>query len=327
MVTNPSPLISVVIPVKNGANTLDAALRCILGQTLADKTEIIVIDSGSMDGTLDIAKRYPVRLHCIQPAEFNHGATRNLGVQLARGEFVVMTVQDAAPSDDRWLAKMLRHFADERVAGVCGKQITPHDPDKNPMQWHRPTTDPERWEVSFQDPSDFTTLPGAERLALSGWDDVTAMYRRSLLLAIPFQPVMFAEDWLWAHDALAAGWKLVHDQDATVCHYHHQEFNFRLRRQTTILYHMEAFWGVMPPPGSWWHKVGQAFWHLFKQGPLSTERPWYWIWYNARLHSADQVAYCLCWLTRALGGRTALERLHRIICKSVPQAITGGAKN
>jgi rhamnosyltransferase len=314
-------MISVVIPVKNGAATLDATLKGIFGQTLREHLEVIVIDSGSTDATLELVARYPVRLHEIPPAEFNHGATRNLGVHLARGEFVVMTVQDAAPADDQWLEKMLRHFDDPRVAGVCGKQITPHDPDKNPMQWHRPTSPGVAEKRYFADPVVFMTLPSSEKLSQSAWDDVTAIYRRSVLLTIPFRPVMFAEDWVWAHDALTAGLALVHEPEAMVWHYHHQTFAFRFRRQVTIYYHQEAFWGAMLGPDCWWRKVGQSTWHLLKKGPLRTNRRWHWVWCNLILFSAEQASYRLCRLVLALGGIPALERFHQYVCKTPPQAV------
>ncbi len=83
-------LISIVIPVKDGISTIKQCLDAIFAQTLIDQTEVIIIDSGSTDGTLDIINLYPVRLYQIPPGTFNHGATRNYGVSLTKGEFVVI---------------------------------------------------------------------------------------------------------------------------------------------------------------------------------------------------------------------------------------------
>ena len=80
------PLVSVVIPVKNGIDTLASCLDGIFGQTLRDKLEVIIIDSGSTDGTLDLLKKYPVRVYNLPPKEFNHGETRNLGVALCNNQ-------------------------------------------------------------------------------------------------------------------------------------------------------------------------------------------------------------------------------------------------
>ena len=140
------PLISVVIPIKNEPSEVAACLEGIFRQTLRDQLEVIAIDSGSPQVTLDLLAGYPVRLHQIPPSEFNHGETRNLGVKLASGEFVVMTVADAVAGNERWLEQMLQHFDDPRVMGVCGQQIVPHDIDKNPLQWFRPVSKPE-WRL------------------------------------------------------------------------------------------------------------------------------------------------------------------------------------
>ena len=62
-----------------------------------------MIDSGSTDGTVEYLRQRGVRVIEIPNAEFNHGATRNLGVAEARSEIVALVTQDACPADDRWL--------------------------------------------------------------------------------------------------------------------------------------------------------------------------------------------------------------------------------
>lgn len=318
-----TPLISVVIPVKNGAATLERALQGILAQTLAERTEIIVIDSGSTDGTLDIVRGYPVRLHEIAPEEFDHGATRNLGVSLVRGEFVVMTVQDAVPADERWLATMLRHFEDPVVMGVCGKQVVPHDPDKNPMQWHRPVTAPQVARRHYPDPVAYRALPPRERLAAAGWDDVTAMYRRAALQELPFRTTMFGEDFLWADDALARGWALAHDDFAQVCHYHHQSFGYRFRRMLTIYWHQYQCFGCFQRPAPFWHRLGQFTWHLARWPGLTLTRRIYWIAYNLRMLLAEWGATLTAHLALLVGGERRFKAVQDFFCDVAPQAKGG----
>lgn len=320
---NDTPLISVVIPVKNGAATLDAALRGIFAQSLAGRVEVIIIDSGSTDGSLEIARDYPARLHEIPAEEFNHGATRNLGVALSRGEFVAMTVQDAVPADDRWLETLLRHFDDPAVMGVCGKQIVPHDADKNPMQWHRPMTAPQVARRHYPNPADYQALTPQERLAASGWDDVTAMYRRSALLELPFRTTMFGEDFLWANDALGRGWALVHDDCAAVYHYHHQAFGYRFRRLLTISWHQCQCYGCCRRPAPFWHRIGQFTWHLARWKGLPLIRRIYWIMYNFRMMLADWAAAFAVHAALIAGGHRRLARVHGFFCDVAPQATAG----
>jgi rhamnosyltransferase len=315
-----TPLISVIIPVKNERSTLSECLDGILAQTLGERVEIIVIDSGSTDGSLELVRRYPARLHGIPAEQFNHGETRNLGVRLALGEFVAMTVADARPTNEHWLEKMLKHFEDPKVAGVCGQQITPHDPDKNPLEWFRPCSEPVPKRVWFADPTEFKRLPPAERAALCAWDDVTAIYRRSVLLELPFRPVSFGEDMVWAQDALAGGHALVYDYSARVYHYHHQTFRFRFRRTFTILYHRYRHFGHTAPPG--WLAVELArCTYLASRPRYCPSRRLSWLGYNGRLVLADWLAGWCFWLAAKVGGRRAVEKGHGYFCPAAPQAL------
>ena len=71
------------------------------------------------------------RVHEIPPEEFGHGRTRNLGVELARGETIVFTTQDAFAADDDWLARLPRRSRGAGVAGVYGRQL-PHEDARRP---------------------------------------------------------------------------------------------------------------------------------------------------------------------------------------------------
>jgi rhamnosyltransferase len=225
------PKISIIIPVKNGMDTLPKAIEGIQKQTLFSECELVVVDSGSTDGSVSFLEQFPfVRVIPIDPKSFNHGATRNLGVQNAEGEFIAMTVQDAVPSDAFWLENMLRHFKDFEVAGVCGQQIVPHDADKNPHEWFRPQSNPIIKIVQFKKKVDFEGLTPKEKRTACGWDDVNAMYRKSVLEQLPFETVAFGEDMLWAKAALERGHKLIYDYAVRVNHYHYQFPEYTYKR-------------------------------------------------------------------------------------------------
>ncbi len=102
--------LSIIIPVKNGISTICQCLDAIFAQTLIEQTEVIVIDSGSTDGTLEALKKYTLRLYQIPPEEFNHGATRNYGVSLAKGELIYFPVQDDVPINSKIVERMASHF-------------------------------------------------------------------------------------------------------------------------------------------------------------------------------------------------------------------------
>lgn len=239
------PEISVVIPVKNEATKIRACINGILSQTVPVK-EIIVVDSGSTDGTLDILREYRiVRIIEIPGEQFNHGETRNLGVRNATGDFVLLTVGDAMPYDEFWIEKMMTVFAgDSDIVGVCGQQVVPHDKDKNPAEWFRPVSEPKVTKYKFTK-EQFNALSPFEKKSVCGWDDVTAMYRRDILVKIPFQYTTYAEDALWAKDAILAGYTIAYCPAARVYHYHLEDAEFSFKRNYTVMYHMYKFFGIV----------------------------------------------------------------------------------
>ena len=71
-------LISVLLPVKDGAPFLRELLPVLVRQSLAARLEIIAVDSGSGDESVALLTRYGATVLAIPAAEFNHGETRNL---------------------------------------------------------------------------------------------------------------------------------------------------------------------------------------------------------------------------------------------------------
>lgn len=311
-----NPIISIVIPVKNGKHTLSRLLEGFRKQTLFSETEVVLIDSGSTDGTLALLERFPeVYVHSIDPASFNHGKTRNLGSSLAKGKFVVMTVQDAWTEDKEWLAKMLRHFDDPEVAGVCGGQAVPHHSDKNPHEWFRPVSKPVAKTIHFPSSSGFEALLPEKKRTVCAWDDVAAMYRKNVLLNIPFQAVTFGEDMLWAREALRAGHKLVYEPEARVNHYHHVDFDYEYKRSLTDFYFGYQFFQLEPKIQEGLDNYLKLIWRNFKY-----RAPLYWIPYNitkmkAILKAQDDFKNALN------QGEEVLHELHAKHCAQAPQAV------
>jgi rhamnosyltransferase len=222
--------ISIVVPVKNGMSTLPAFIEGVEKQTRFNETEVVVIDSGSTDGSVAFLAQFNfVNVVSIDPKTFNHGGTRNLGVSHCKGEFIVMTVQDAIPATAAWLEIMLKHFDDKTVMGVCGQQGVPHHKDKNPHEWFRPQSEAQTKKIHFKTKQDFLALSPKAQRQHCGWDDVNAMYRKQALLDLPFEPLIFGEDMLWAKMALEKGYTLVYDTSVRVFHYHFQfpEYTFK----------------------------------------------------------------------------------------------------
>ncbi len=97
------PLLSIIIPVFNAADTLPTALASVLNQSGAD-LEIIIVDDGSTDGSAAVAQGIAPDAVCIEQTNQGPAAARNQGLRLARGGFI--SFLDA---DDRWPAGRVEH--------------------------------------------------------------------------------------------------------------------------------------------------------------------------------------------------------------------------
>ena len=219
-------MISIVIPVKDGGADLERCLSAIRSQRIAENVEVVVIDSGSSDGSVDVARGHGARVHEIPPSEFGHGRTRNLGATLAAGEVLVFTSQDAYATDETWLAKLVEPLAGEHTrAGVYGRQL-PHDD----------ATPPERYFLDFL----YGPEPRVQRLDESEgephfeqtlFSNVNAAIPRSIWHEFPFaDDLIMSEDQEWSRRVLRAGYELVYEPAAAVHHSHRYSIAAAFRR-------------------------------------------------------------------------------------------------
>lgn len=230
-----APSVSVVIPAKNGRPTVAGCLDGVLAQDYDGEVDVLVVDSGSTDGTLDdIAARPSVRLHRIHPLAFDHGDTRNLGAGLTSGELIVFLVQDAEPVGPHWLSSLVRHFEDPEVAGVFSR-ILPR-PDAGPLVKKGCEGDlcfgTERTIVNRRDEPDWERLDPHTLRVRCNFNDVSSCVRRSVWERMPLQKGMFGEDIKFARAALEAGWTIVFEPESEVLHSHEYEAATVMARTT-----------------------------------------------------------------------------------------------
>ena len=115
------PTVTVYIPAYNVAEFLARAIESLLAQT-HPADEIIVIDDGSQDATVEIAHRYLQVTLVRHDVNRGLGAARNTGVRTARNEFVASLDADCI-AEPEWLAALVDALADPKVAGAGGKLI------------------------------------------------------------------------------------------------------------------------------------------------------------------------------------------------------------
>ena len=207
-------LVSIILLTKNGEKYIRSLLDGLYRQRKIECAEVMVIDSGSTDGTLEISSAYPVTLVQIPPEEFGHGRTRNLGARLARGELLLYLPQDATPLGTDWLDALLLPFSDPVVGGVYCRQVP--RPDASAMEkFFLLETYPPQYDIkTIGKPEDVS-------LARCFFSTVGGVIRASLWRDHPFSEiVIISEDQAWSKEIMLAGHAIVYQPAAELLHSH-----------------------------------------------------------------------------------------------------------
>ncbi len=229
-------VVTVAIPVLNGARYLDEVLTAVRAQVVDREVELLVWDSGSTDSSLEIAERHGARIHRLPKSEFSHGGTRNRMAAMARGEHIAFLTQDATPASPRWLAALLEGFtlADD-VAAVFGPHVPRPDAShmiKCEMERHFAvwgegrSVDVQRIDRSPAGLAAYRAFPGRWTFL----SDVNCAVARWALERIPYRDVPYAEDQLLGRELVEAGYAKVFHPEAAVVHSHDYSPGRFLRR-------------------------------------------------------------------------------------------------
>ena len=201
-----------------------AASRRLQQQDVDDTVEVVVIDSGSVDGSVERARSLGATVHEIPASEFVHGATRNLAARLSSGDVLVFTSQDAVADDRHWLRLLTAALEGPGVAGAYGRQLA-----------HDGTRPPDRFFLDFM----YGPEPRTQRLASIDeltyeqtlFSNANSAIRRRIWEAFPFaDDVVMSEDQEWSRRMLLAGHTIVYEPRATVRHSHEYSLGEAFRR-------------------------------------------------------------------------------------------------
>jgi len=200
-----SPRASLIIRCYNEAEHIGKLLHGISEQTI-DDYEIVLVDSGSTDGTLEIAEEFGVdTITYIDPEDFSFGRALNYGCEKANGEFCVIASAHVYPKRDDWLERLLEKFHDEEVALVYGKQrgneVTTFSENQIFKQWF-PDHDIERQPHPF-------------------CNNANAAIRRDVWKEYPYNEHLTGlEDVDWAKRVQADGYEISYASEAEIVHVH-----------------------------------------------------------------------------------------------------------
>lgn len=226
--------VTIVIPTKNAGQLLKSVLEAVTTQNTQKSYEVICIDSGSKDNTVEIIKSFPsVKLAEIKPQEFGHGKTRNYGASLGTGEFIVFITQDALPASNKWLDNLVDAVAaDPLCAGGFGIHY-PYENcnlfDKRDLSIHFKGFGQDNTYYWINDWNRYRNDEGYRHL-LGFYSDNNSCMRRSIWEKIPYDDVNFAEDQFWARKIIELGYHKVFAAHAPVFHSHNYKVSSYFRR-------------------------------------------------------------------------------------------------
>ena len=199
---------SIVIRAYNEERHIGRLLDGISQQTIKD-VQVILVDSGSSDRTVQIAAERGAEIVRIAPETFSFGRSLNSGIQQARNEFIVIASAHVYPVYPDWLEQLLKPFSDEKVALTYGKQRGNEESDFAEQQIFR------HW---YPDSS-------AADQDHPFCNNANAAVRRSIWEFHPYdEKIPALEDLAWAKWVCDQGYRIAYCSEAEIIHVHKQNW-------------------------------------------------------------------------------------------------------
>jgi rhamnosyltransferase len=234
------PLISIILRSYNEAWALGDTLAALRRQDYKN-WELIVIDSGSTDGSDEIIRRFnPRHYHRIKPSEYNPSRVMNWGMRLAESDFGIFLNADATPQNSQWLEKLIEPLFDPETAAVFGRQIP--RPDCQAVyacDYERcfgPNRESANWEHFFS-----MVSSGIRK-------DIWA--QRGFL-----EKLQYAEDDEYTRWAKAEGYRVVYCPESVVMHSHNYTPAQAYKRSFGDARALAASWNGDPNYFNFWRTV------------------------------------------------------------------------
>ncbi len=212
------PLVSIVILTKNGGETLLRSIESIFSQRCDFNFEVIAVDSGTTEKTLDMLKNYPVKVVKIRLEDFSFGPTRDFAFSKTSGEYIVTLSQDVIPVSDRWLEYLVTPLTEDVADIVQGHTILPQG--DNFFLWER-----KKLFYFTQEGRDFVVKYGGISLSCTN----LAM-KRGVWEKIKFGNAPMNEDKAFQKKAFLAGHRILVAKKATAFHGHQYSLKSLIKR-------------------------------------------------------------------------------------------------
>jgi len=200
---NPKPRVTVIMRSKNSDWVIAQALAALYSQTYKD-FELLVVDSGSTDRTLEIVKQYPCRLIQIEAKAYYPGSVLNMAIEQAEADIIIFQNSDGVPLSPHTLQRLVSAFDDAAIDAALTRQI----PRPEAFGWVR-----RDYRLSFPDAAQ---TPDWIRLSLP----MAAMRKSAWEKHHFYEDAWASEDTEWGEWAVQNGMKIKYVPDAIIMHSH-----------------------------------------------------------------------------------------------------------
>jgi len=223
---------SIVVPTNSNEEALKFLINKIHSQKGFKNLKIILVYSGK-DDLSSLEKISYVKIIHIEPRQFSHGKTRNLGIKESMGNFLIYMTDDAIPASDHLFYDMCEVFSkDKKIAVVTTRQIPRSDSDLmsayslDEYYAHLNLT-----EDRIISTSNFDNLDSAEKRSTTQIDDVCSCYKKEILSKYKFGEVQYAEDLELGARLVKDGYKIAQLFSTGVIHSHVRPASYYVKRQ------------------------------------------------------------------------------------------------
>lgn len=196
------PLVSIIIRTKNEEVWIESCLRAIQNQ-IYKNIEIILVDNFSKDNTVDIAKKFKVKV--VRIKNYKPGKALNIGIKKSNGYYIVCLSPHCIPKNNNWLNKLIQNLNLKNIGAVYGRQL--------PMSYS-----------SALDKRDLLTVFGQDRRVQIKdifFHNANSAFKKSIWEKYNFNSVVTnVEDRLWAKQLIDKKFKIIYEPKAAVYHWH-----------------------------------------------------------------------------------------------------------
>lgn len=214
------PEISIVIRCKNESKYIDSCIGMLELQDIDMKKEIIIIDSGSTDNTVNLALKYDVSVYLIDSKDFNFGTSINLGVTLSRGKFCVFLSAHAIPKNKNWLYELVTPLLkDKKIVASYSRQIYYEDSFIMEKRSLNDTFGNMTRLQKIDECSDISFMKVRKEVTFS---NASSCIRKDVALKYPFKELPASEDREWAFRILKDGYKIFYNPKSEIYHAHNE---------------------------------------------------------------------------------------------------------